>query len=115
MYRTSTAFPSFQMQAKYPEAFARIIRRQTETLSNNHVIILNDVSEDTMYYLAVGQNFISSRCAGCHQECSKLRSPGKTQSTGTQRRFSEGEEYTTHISQSTHETNHMFQITQSHL
>ncbi|KAI2503124.1 hypothetical protein MHU86_11315 [Fragilaria crotonensis] len=40
------------MRAKHPEAFARIIRKQTETISNNHVIILNNVSEDTMYYLA---------------------------------------------------------------
>lgn len=39
------------MRAKHPEAFARIIRRQTETLSNNHVIILNNTSEDAMYYL----------------------------------------------------------------
>lgn len=41
VYRTSTEFTSFQMRAKHPEAFARIIRRQTEIISNNHVIILN--------------------------------------------------------------------------
>jgi hypothetical protein len=41
------------MRAKYPEAFAQhIIRRQTDTISNNHVIILNNMSEDTMYYLS---------------------------------------------------------------
>jgi hypothetical protein len=51
VYRTSTAFTSFQMRAKNPDAFARIIRRQTETISNSHVIILNNMSEDTMYYL----------------------------------------------------------------
>jgi hypothetical protein len=52
VYRVSTEFTSFQMRAKHPEAFARIIRRQTDTISNNHVIILNDMSEDTMYYLS---------------------------------------------------------------
>jgi hypothetical protein len=52
VYRISTEFTSFQMRAKHPEAFARIIRRQTDTISNNHVIILNNMSEDTMYYLS---------------------------------------------------------------
>ncbi len=50
--RTSTEFTSFQLRAKHPEAFARIIRRQTEIISNNHVIIVNNVSKDTMYYLS---------------------------------------------------------------
>ena len=52
VYRTSTEFTSFQLRAKHPEAFARIIRRQTEIISNNHVIIVNNVSKDTMYYLS---------------------------------------------------------------
>ncbi|KAI2495318.1 hypothetical protein MHU86_19217 [Fragilaria crotonensis] len=52
VYRESTDFTSFQLRNKHPEAYVRILLQQTKMISNNHVIILNNVSNDAMYYLS---------------------------------------------------------------
>jgi hypothetical protein len=51
-YRTTTEFIPFQMRAKHPEAYARILLQQSKTITDQHVIILQNISPDTMYYLS---------------------------------------------------------------
>ena len=51
-YRTTTEFIPFQMRSKHPEAYARILLQQSKIITDQHVIILQNISPDTMYYLS---------------------------------------------------------------
>ena len=51
-YRTTTEFIPFQMRSKHPEAYARILLKQSKMINDQHVIILQNISPDTMYYLS---------------------------------------------------------------
>ena len=51
-YRSTTEFIPFQMRSKHPEAYARILLKQSKMITDLHVIILQHISPDTMYYLS---------------------------------------------------------------
>ena len=52
VYRESLQFVPFQMKQKSPQAFTNAIHRQSEQISNLYTIILQNIGEDTMYYLS---------------------------------------------------------------
>ena len=39
------------MRANHPEAYSNFLRRQTQLMSSNHTIVLNNIERDAMYYL----------------------------------------------------------------
>jgi hypothetical protein len=51
-YKTSGSFIPFQMRSKHPEAFVRAISMQTQTLSTNRTIVLNNIGTEAMMYLS---------------------------------------------------------------
>jgi hypothetical protein len=51
-YRETTEFIPFQMRSKHPEAYARILLQQSKMINDQHVIVLQNISPDTMYYLS---------------------------------------------------------------
>ena len=50
-YRETTEFIPFQMRSKHPEAYSRILSQQSKMIANQHVIVLQNITSDTMYYL----------------------------------------------------------------
>ena len=50
-YRETTEFVPFQMRSKHPDAYARIIYEQSKMIADQHVIVLQYITFDTMYYL----------------------------------------------------------------
>jgi hypothetical protein len=50
-YMETKSFVQFQMKNKSPEAFGRTIMQQNRLFEANHVILLNYVGSDVMYYL----------------------------------------------------------------
>ncbi len=51
-YKDSGTFVPFQMRARHPDAFEKMIRAQTHLLANDYVIILNYVGPDVMHYIS---------------------------------------------------------------
>ena len=49
---TSRAFASSKMRRKSPEAYQGAIRYQNHLLANQHVVVINHLGTDAMYYLA---------------------------------------------------------------
>lgn len=50
-YHDTPMFIQFQMKSKHPEAYLRAVLQQTKTLSSHHVIILQNLGADSMYYI----------------------------------------------------------------
>ena len=50
-YQDSAAFTSFQLKSRHPEAHTRIIHQQSRILASHHVIILQNIGPDAMFYL----------------------------------------------------------------
>jgi uncharacterized membrane-anchored protein YhcB (DUF1043 family) len=50
-YQESAAFTPFQLRSKSPEAYARTIHQQSRILASHHVIILQNIDPDAMFYL----------------------------------------------------------------
>jgi predicted class III extradiol MEMO1 family dioxygenase len=50
-YRETTEFVPFQMKSKHPEAYARILSQQSKMIADQHVIVMQYITSDTMYYL----------------------------------------------------------------
>ena len=51
-YQENNAFTFFQMRQKNPEAYARVIIKQTQIMAGHHVIILHNVDVDAMFFLS---------------------------------------------------------------
>ena len=51
-YKATTEFVPFQMRTKHPDAYCRILSQQTKLIAEQHVIVLHNISPDTMYYLS---------------------------------------------------------------
>jgi hypothetical protein len=51
-YKETGVYISFQMRTWHPEAFERIIKAQTQMISNDYVVILNNISPDAMHYIS---------------------------------------------------------------
>jgi hypothetical protein len=51
-YKASGSFIPFQMRSKHPEVFVRAISMQTQILSTNRTIVLNNIGTDAMMYLS---------------------------------------------------------------
>ena len=51
-YKESGVFISFQMRNRHPEAFERIIKAQTQMISTNYVVVINNLGPDAMHYLS---------------------------------------------------------------
>jgi flagellar biosynthesis GTPase FlhF len=51
-YKKSTEFVPFQMRSKHPDAYCRILSQQTKMIADQHVIVLYNITSDTMYYLS---------------------------------------------------------------
>jgi hypothetical protein len=51
-YKETTEFVPFQMRSKHPDAYCRILSQQTKMIADQHVIVLLNISSDTMYYLS---------------------------------------------------------------
>ena len=52
VYRETGEFVPFQMRSKYPEAFIRAIKAQTQTIATNRTIVLNNIGTDAILYLS---------------------------------------------------------------
>ena len=50
--QTSRAFASFKMRQKNPEAYQGAIRYQNHLLADQHVVVINHLGTDAMYYLS---------------------------------------------------------------
>ena len=44
-------FIPFRLRAKHPEAFSRFIQQHTKILSQNHMIVLNYIGNQSIFYL----------------------------------------------------------------
>ncbi len=51
-YSSTNEFVPFQMRNKHPEAYLRMILQQSKIIANQHIIILNNIGNDSMYYLS---------------------------------------------------------------
>jgi hypothetical protein len=49
-YRDNQVFIQFRMKSKHPEAYFRVILQQTKILASHHVIILQNIGTDAMYW-----------------------------------------------------------------
>ncbi|KAI2503137.1 hypothetical protein MHU86_11328 [Fragilaria crotonensis] len=50
-YKDTKAFVPFQMKQKNPEAYQRIVLQNSKLMAGNHIIVLNNIGPDVMYYL----------------------------------------------------------------
>ena len=50
-YQTTRSFIAYQMQQRLPDALHKLIRAQTQFISNNRVILLNHIGEGAIFYL----------------------------------------------------------------
>ena len=50
-YGETTEFVPFQMRSKHPDAYARILSQQSRMIADQHVIVMQYITPDTMYYL----------------------------------------------------------------
>jgi hypothetical protein len=51
-YKASGSFIPFQMRSKHPDVFVRAISMQTQILSTNRTIVVNNIGTDAMMYLS---------------------------------------------------------------
>jgi hypothetical protein len=74
-YKDNGTFVPFQMRARHPEAFEKMIRAQTHRLANNFVIILKYVGPDVMHYIS--ERILTMKGVQALLPCKSVNEDGK--------------------------------------